>query len=488
MKGRGGWTKIAAKKKNKPSGVFMRARLATVLLLTLAVPALALTYKNSDVPYRGPRPVVATTPERQAVMAETQKEYKREQAVLGITGKLRQITDSYSPVDAPNAPNYDETASTPYPYVSHVLGSTKTADQWWKSRRPQLVEIFDREIFGRAPKVTPNVSWSVTQTVNEDVGGHAAVTRRLKGHADNSAYSAITVDIDVALTLPAHAKGKVPVILQFGAINPRPFPGGLPFGIKPETGPDWRAQILALGWGYAILEPGSVQADNGAGLNAGIIGLVNKGWPRKMDDWGALRAWAWGASHAVDYLRANRQVDGERIGIQGHSRYGKAAIVAMAYDPRIAIGYISSSGAGGAKLFHHYFGETLENVAAANEFHWMAGNFMKYAADPMSVKDLPVDMDALVALCAPRPVFIGAGASAQGDGWVDARGMFMAAAGADPVYRLLGKQGLESTSFPPQLTPLLAGNLGFRQHEQGHTPAPNWPYFLTFAKQHLAKK
>jgi hypothetical protein len=181
-------------------------------------------------------------------------------------------------------------------------------------------------------------------------------------------------------------------------------------------------------------------------------------------------------------------VDGARIGVQGHSRYGKAAIVAMAYDPRIAIGYISSSGAGGAKLFHHYFGETLENVAAANEFHWMAGNFMKYGADPMSVKDLPVDMDALVALCAPRPVFIGAGSSSQGDAWVDARGMFMAAAGADPVYRLLGHKGLEATQFPPQLTPLLAGNLGFRQHEQGHTPNPNWPYFLTFAKQHLASK
>ncbi|HEY8253390.1 MAG TPA: hypothetical protein VIG39_02060 [Rhizomicrobium sp.] len=475
------------------------ARKAAIgLLLFLAAPAMAATYKHSDVPYQGPRVPIPMTPERQAMLDATQKEYEREQAVLGISGKLREITDSHSPVDAPNAPNYDEAASAPYPYASDVLRlkdgkETKTAEEWWKLRRPQIVEAFDREIFGSAPKQTPKVTWSVVQTAGEDVGGHAAITRRLKGHADNSADPAITVDIDMTLTLPApvkgQVKGKVPVIIQLGAINPRPFPAGaLPFGIKPDKGPDWRAQVLALGWGYAILDPGSVQADNGAGLDKGIIGLVNKGRPRKMDDWGALRAWAWGASRAVDFLRSDPHVAADRIGIQGHSRYGKAAIVAMAYDPRIAIGFISSSGAGGAKLFHHYFGETLENVAAANEFHWMAGNFLKYAAGSMSVKDLPVDMDALVALCAPRPVFIGAGASAQGDAWVDARGMFMAAVGADPVYRLLGHKGLETTQFPPPLTPLLAGDLGFRQHEQGHTPGPNWPYFLTFAKQHLATR
>ena len=262
----------------------------------------------------------------------------------------------------------------------------------------------------------------------------------MTGQVDNAGDPAITVAIDMAVTMPAHAKGKVPVIIQFGSVVPQTFPGLPPR--PPEPGPDWRAQILSRGWGYVVLDPTTVQADNGAGLNAGIIGLVNKGRSRKMDDWGALRAWAWGASRAVDYLKTQPHVAGDEIGIQGHSRYGKAALVAMAYDPRIAIGFISSSGAGGAKLFHHYFGETLENVAAANEFHWMAGNFLKYAADPMSVKDLPVDMDALVALCAPRPVFIGAGASAQGDAWVDARGMFLSAAGATPVYKLLGQDGV----------------------------------------------
>lgn len=464
-----------------------RAIRTTLLLAGMAVSvgAAPITYKNSDVPYLGPRVVIPMTAERQAILDATQKEYLREQAVLKI-GKLREVPDSHSPVDAPNVPNYDEAASAPYPYSSDVLRlangkQAASAAQWWKMRRPQIMEAFDREIFGRAPKVTPKVTWIVTDTKAETIGGIAAVTRRLDGRVDNSAAPAIKVDMDMAVTLPANVKGRVPVIIQFGAVNPRPFPGAPP----PPPGPDWKAQVLARGWGYAVLDPNSVQPDNGAGLTIGIIGLVNKGQPRKMDDWGALRAWAWGASRALDYLRADSQVDGKKIGIMGHSRNGKAAILAMAYDPRFAIGFISSSGAGGAKLFHHYFGETLENVAAANEFHWMAGNFLKYAADPMSVKDLPVDMDALVALCAPRPLFIGAGASSQGDAWVDARGMWLSAAGAGPVYRLLGKTGLGAAQQPPMLTADVSGDIGFRQHDQGHTPAPNWPAFLDFAARKL---
>jgi hypothetical protein len=470
--------------------VFSAHMLAPVVAVALlAVPAFGTTYKNSDVPYLAPRPVIAMTLERQAILDATQKEYAREQALLGIAGKMRQVPDSHSPVDAPNVPNYDEAASSPYPYKPDVLRmkngkQAATPDAWRKIRRPQIVAAFDEYIFGRAPAVTPKVTWTVVDTRSEDVGGHAAVTRHLRGHVDNSGDPAINVDLDFAITLPANVKTRVPVIVQFDSIVPRPFPANV-FGIKPQTGPDWRTQILALGWGYALLDPASVQADNGAGLDKGIIGLVNKGRPRKMNDWGALRAWAWGATHALDYLRTDPHVAGDEVGIQGHSRYGKAAIVAMAYDRRFAIGFISSSGAGGAKLFHHYFGETLENVAAANEFHWMAGNFMKYAADPLSVKDLPVDMDALVALCAPRPVFIGGGASAQGDAWVDAHGMFMAAQGAGPVYRLLGKPGLETDNYPPMLTPLLSGTIGFRQHDQGHAPNPNWPFFLTFAQRFL---
>jgi len=249
------------------------------------------------------------------------------------------------------------------------------------------------------------------------------------------------------------------------------------------SGPSWQQQVLAKGWGYAILSPNSVQADNGAGLTKGIIGLVNRGQPRKLDDWGALKAWAWGASRALDYFETDKAVDARQVGIEGMSRYGKAALVAMAYDQRFAIGFIASSGEGGAKLHRRNFGELVENVAAPNEYHWMAGNFLKYAG-PLNWNDLPVDSHELIALCAPRPVFISAGAT-NGDGWVDAKGQFLAAVGAGPVYRLLGKKDLGTTEFPPIETALLDGDLAFRQHSGGHTAGPNWPYFIQFAERYL---
>ena len=161
----------------------------------------------------------------------------------------------------------------------------------------------------------------------------------------------------------------------------------------------------------------------------------------------------------------------------------KAALVAMADDPRFAIAYISSSGAGGAKLHRRNFGEIVENLAGSGEYHWMAGNYLKYAG-PLTWNDLPVDAHELIALVAPRPVFIGAGAT-EGDGWVDAKGMFMAAAAAGPVYELLGKRGLGTDVFPPIETALVDGDIAFRQHKEGHTPGPNWPVFLEFAARYL---
>ena len=199
--------------------------------------------------------------------------------------------------------------------------------------------------------------------------------------------------------------------------------------------------MLAKGWGYAILIPNSIQADNGAGLTKGIIGLCNKGQPRKADDWGALRAWAWGASRALDYFETDKAVDAKQVGIEGLSRYGKAAIVTMAYDERFAIGFIGSSGEGGVKLHRRNCGELVENVAGSGEYHWMAGNFLKYAG-PLKWDDLPVDSHELVALCAPRPCSSAAARSRRGTAGSIARGMFLAGVGAGPVYKLLGKKDL----------------------------------------------
>jgi hypothetical protein len=240
--------------------------------------------------------------------------------------------------------------------------------------------------------------------------------------------------------------------------------------------------VLARGWGYASINTGSVQRDNGGGLTQGIIGLANKGQPRKLDDWGVLRAWAWGASRALDYFETDRAVNAKQVGLEGHSRWGKATLVAMAYDPRFAVAYVSSSGEGGAKLHRRNAGELVENVAGANEYHWMAGNFLKYAG-PLTWGDMPVDAHELIAMCAPRPVFISGGE--KGDGWVDARGMFMAAAAAQPVYELLGKKGMGTYEFPPVETALVNGDIAFRQHTSGHTDGPNWPTFLTFAERYF---
>src|SRR4029079_5155960 len=301
----------------------------------------------------------------------------------------------------------------------------------------------------------------------------------------NRDYPQVTVDIQMTLTTPADARGPVPVVMEFGFGLPPGFQ--FPPGFAPPPGPTWQQQVLAKGWGYAILIPTSVQADNGAGLSQGIIGLCNKGQPRKPDDWGALRAWAWGASRALDYFETDKAVDAKQVGIEGLSRYGKAALVTMAYDQRFAIRFIGSSGEGGAKLHRRNFGELVENLASSGEYHWMAGNFLKYAG-PLTWNDLPVDAHELIALCAPRPTFISYGA-ASGPGaegqWVDQRGSFMAAVAAGPVFRLLGKKDLGTTEFPLVETPLISGELAFRQHSGGHTTGPNWPTFLSFADRYI---
>ena len=425
--------------------------------------------------------VTASGQYQPVVHMSAEQERQREMQLLGIK-ELRPGRDGRP--GQPNSANYDEAKANPYPELPDplVLNDGKrvtSAKVWWKKRRPQIVEMFDREIYGRVPAHTPAVHWEVTATKMGEDAGVPTITKTLVGHVDNSGYRFIDVNIQMVLTMPANAKGPVPVILEFGFIGKPPFP--VP---PPPPGPTWQQQLLAKGWGYAILPPNSVQADNGAGLTEGIIGLSNHGQPRKMDDWGALRAWAWGASRALDYFETDRSVDAKQVGITGHSRYGKAALVAMAYDRRFAIGYISSSGEGGAKLNRRDWGEVVENIAATNEYHWMAGNFLRYAG-PLGWKDLPVDAHELIALCAPRPVFVGAGTVEKGDGWVDARGSFMAEVAASPVYKLLGAKGLSTTEFPPLLTPDIGGDLGFRQHAEGHTSLPNWPTFLEFASRYL---
>lgn len=419
------------------------------------------------------------------VTMTAEEDHRRTMQLLGIE-ELRPGANGRDP-SAPNAANYDEAKANPYSTLPDPLRlksgkKVTTGEVWWSKRRAEIVEDFDREMYGRMPAMTPNVDWQVIDRKREKHGEVSVITKQLVGHVDNSSYPHVSVDIQLSVTTPANATRPVPVIMELQFVFPPTANPELSARIA-ATARDWQQRVLAKGWGFAAIVPVSVQADNGAGLTQGIIGLINKGQPRKLDDWGALRAWGWGASRALDYLESDPAVDAKQVGLAGHSRYGKAALVAMADDPRFAIAYISSSGAGGAKLHRRNFGELVENVAGAGEYHWMAGNYIKYAG-PLTWNDLPVDAHELIALCAPRPVFIGAGAT-SGDGWVDAKGMFMAAAAAGPVYRLLGKRDLGTDEFPPIGSALIEGEIAFRQHTQGHTTGPNWPTFLRFASRYI---
>lgn len=451
---------------------------------------------------------------------------------------------------APNHANYDESKANPYPQLPEVLTlkngrKVTTPDIWWKQRRPEIAEDFEREVYGRLPKSIPKVTWSVNISEREFMGRTPVLARQLVGRVDNSDYPLIDVNISMTLVTPANATGPVPVLMMFGAsVLPSPIqpnrqdfdklneavrellsqdeavkeildkypaysplvrpqgisPSGFPLPPAPVTGeiPSTQ-QLIAAGWGYVLIDPSSIQADNGAGLTRGIIGLVNTGQSRKPDDWGALRAWAWGAARALDYLETDSTVDSKHVGIEGVSRYGKAALVTLAFEPRFAFGLIGSSGKGGTTLHRRNFGEAVENLTGSGEYHWMAGNYLKYGASAgkygdMHADKLPVDSHQLIAMCAPRPVFISYGIPEQGDAkWLDQEGSYMAAVAAGPVYKLLGAKDLgvsndyRNEKMPGVNISLLEGELAWRQHDGGHTDLPNMKYFIEWANKFVRK-
>ncbi len=418
-----------------------------------------------------PATLSRTASARQVLTAR--QDHRRLLDLLGID-ELRPGADGWTP-GAANPPNYDETLAggqnLPDP-LRFEDGRAAVLPAHWPARRAEIAAIFEREIYGRVPDAAPRIHWTTGASTSETVGGIEATTRTLTGRADGGGDFAI----DATATLPADAAGPVPVVLGLA------LPAAVAARFPPEPGPSWKAQVLARGWGVAEYVATSVQADGGDGLSGGVIGLAGGGRPRGLEDWGALRAWAWGASRVLDALESLPETDAARTAIYGLSRYGKAALVAMAFDPRFAAGFIASSGAGGAKLLKRDFGERVENLASGGLYHWMAGNFLKYAG-PLTPADLPVDAHQLIALCAPRPVFVSVGAF-EADRWTDPRGMFLATAGAGSAYRLLGARPLQSDEFPPSET-LIDGDLAFRQHEGGHTGGPNWPVFLDWLAPRL---
>ena len=469
----------------------------------------------------------------------TQQDHQNMLDQLGIKSIRRGFDSNQS---SPYAANYDESKANPFPVLPEILRTNAgrkvtTAKQWWEVRRPEIVEDFEREVYGRVPEQVPGVTWTVEAEEVEFVGRIPAKAKQLRGHVDNSGCPSINVDIKMVVVTPADAKGPVPLLMMFGPANlPNPVtPGGEDMALinkairrmlenDPETAalmkkyPAWQPfepanpfamfmrpqqtpgqdppsnqQLLAAGWGYAMIDPSSIQADNGAGLTRGIIGLVNKGQPRKPDDWGSLRAWAWGAARGLDYLETDPDVDAKHVGIEGVSRYGKAALVTLAFEERFCMGLIGSSGKGGAALHRRIFAEGMENLANSGEYHWMAGNYIKYCAvesqtGAWNAGMLPVDSHELIALCAPRLVFISYGIPEKGDDlWLDQYGSWQAAVAAGEAYKLLGAKDLGVSNdyrkepMPPVLTGLLDGELAWRQHDGGHTDGPNMKYFIEWA-------
>jgi hypothetical protein len=436
---------------------------------------------------------------------------------------------------APNHANYDETKANPYPNVPEALvlnngEKVTTAEQWWKQRRPQIVEGFEKYVYGRIPANVPNVTWTIVASEKESLGFHPVIAKQISGHVDNSSYPAISVDLRMTLVTPANAKGPVPVLIMFG---PSAFPApvqpsqadlarvntamkallvqqdpslkdvidqhpawepvrSVPFQfpqMNADGDPPSEWELIAAGWGFATLDPQSAQPDNGADLTRGIIGLANKGQPRKPEDWGALRAWGWAAGRGLDYLETDPAVDAKHVGIEGVSRYGKAALVTMAFDQRFAMVLVGSSGKGGATLLRRNYGEAVESLTGG-EYYWLAGNFLKYGASEasfgsMNPGDLPVDSNELIALCAPRLTFISYGIPEKGDShWLDHQGSWMATVAAGPVWTLLGAKSLgvdedyRTAKMPAVNEGLLDGQLAWRQDDGGHTDAPNMKYFV----------
>lgn len=455
----------------------------------------------------GQEPPLPSTANPQAIAKfTTQEDHQHMLQLLGIT-KLRP-GKSGNPT-ATNAANTDEALATPFESLPELLtmrdgSAVNSPEDWWNQRRPELIEDVEREVIGHVPSHVPKVSWEVIATEEKKLGAVDVVQKQLEGKVDRSWCPEIEVTISMVLVTPKSATAPVPVLMMFGFTGFEPwaeefrkrFNRG---GMTPPPGsePPASQQLIERGWGVATISPSTIQADNGEGLTRGIVGLTNRGQPRRAEDWGALRAWAWGASRGLDYLETDPDVDAKRVGIEGVSRYGKAALVTLAMDTRFATGLIGSAGEGGTSLYRRNFGESVENLASSGEYHWMAGNFLKYAAaessfGPMTAMDLPVDAHTLLALCAPRPTFISYGIPEKGDAlWLDQQGSFMAAVAAQPVFRFLGARGLgRSDAFLVEKMPavnvdLLEGELAWRQHDGGHTDLPNIKHFVAWANRML---
>lgn len=354
----------------------------------------------------------------------------------------------------------------------------RTVNDWWKKRRPEIAHDVQESLYGFFPpeEKLPSVTFRSMEFDGKKAGREYTQVNII-GQIDISSYPEIknAPMISATLRLPKGIDKPVPVMIM----------------ISWDMAIEQYWSIMSeQGWGLCIFNPNAIQPDSGASLTDYLIGLVNKGNWRKPDDWGAIGAWSWGVSRLIDFLLTDNRINPDGIGLSGHSRYGKATLFATAFDDRIKIAFPSDAGSLGTKMNRRHWGQDLENSAIPSEYHWMAGNFLKWCGPlvpgqylPRKVELCPVDAHSLVALCAPRPLFFNGGTKSQ---WSDPYGIYLTMAEATPIYEFLGKKGLVMNDDKPQIDKAyIDGDLGYRYHEGGHTDAPDWPAFFEFAKKYI---
>jgi hypothetical protein len=381
--------------------------------------------------------------------------------------------------------NYDEAKVAPYtlpdPLVMANGKPVRTAKDWRSERRPELIKLYENEIYGRLPARTPRVRWHVMDT-NPVAREGTAIMKRVAGVIGDGPEAP---QIKLTMYTPSAVQKPVPIILLVnfgGGPPPPPPPPGRGRGPAFPTDPPVAAEIIARGWGYATVGYQDIQADRVNSWSSGVIGLTFRPGQQQpaADEWGTISAWSWGISRIIDYFESDKAVDAKRIAVHGHSRLGKTVLWASAKDERIAAVFSSCAGEMGSALARRDWGETVDDMA--QNFPWQfAGNFQKWAG---RWNEMPVDAHELIALSAPRPVFVTGGTADQ---WADPAGEFLAEVAAGPVYRLLGRKDLGVTQLPAVDTPVTDGDLGWHYHTGGHSATPaDWNAFLVFLGKYFS--
>jgi hypothetical protein len=396
----------------------------------------------------------------------------------------------------PSDANYDETkvrpCSLPDPLVDADGRAITTADAWFEQRRPEIVELFETHVFGRSP---PAEAVAVRVVEEGDALGGRAIRRQMAVSVRERTILNLLVYTPVAPNQAApaflgpnflgnHTVHRDPGILLPDIVFTKGMDVSLPEARATEASRGFHSErwpvehLLARGYAVATFFYGDVFPDRADGRALGIQPLFDSA--ARPFTWGALATWAWGMSHALDALSSVPEIDGSRVALVGHSRHGKAALWAGALDARFALVVANNSGKGGASLARRNFGETIRHLVTRYP-HWFAARYADYAGREV---ELPVDQHMLIALIAPRPVYV---ASAAEDVWADPRGEFLAAQAASPVYRLLGSGGLAADAMPELERPVTS-TIGHHLRRGGHgIGAYDWERFLDFADLHLAR-